>query len=86
MKGKVRPTPSNDTIDEPLKGGNHGYDQDLKEMRGIMYGFGPAFKKNFTSEPIEMVDHYNLFCLLLNITPHPNNGTFEKIKPFFNRC
>ena len=82
----MRPTPRNDTKDEPLTGGNHGYDHELSQMRGIMYAFGPAFKKNFTSKPIEMVDHYNLFSLILGITPHPNNGTVEKIKPFFNRC
>ena len=53
-------------------------------MHAIMYGFGPAFKRNFTSEPIEMVDHYNLFCELLDISPHPNNGTIARAKAFLN--
>ena len=47
-----------------------------------MYGFGSALKRNYTSAPIEMVDHYNLFCHLLNITPLPNNGTQSKALDF----
>ncbi|CAG2117897.1 unnamed protein product, partial [Medioppia subpectinata] len=62
------------------RGGNHGYDINDTDMRGIMYGFGPAFKKNFMAQPLEMVDHYNLFCHLLGINPIPNNGTDSKVR------
>ncbi|CAG2123020.1 unnamed protein product, partial [Medioppia subpectinata] len=62
-------------------GGNHGYNvSELTDMRGIMYGFGPALKKNYTAESLEMVDHYNLFCHILGINPIPNNGTDSKAR------
>ena len=49
-------------------------------MRAIMYGFGPAFRKNYVSEPLAQVDHYNLFCHLLDIDPKPNNGSMARIE------
>ncbi|CAG2178111.1 unnamed protein product, partial [Oppiella nova] len=69
--------------DPPKKphGGNHGYSvETLPDIRAIMYGFGPALKKNYTSDWISMVDHYNLFCHILGINPIPNNGTDAKAK------
>jgi len=49
-------------------------------MRTIMYGFGPAFRKDYISKPLEQVDHYNLFCHLIEIKANPNNGTFSKVQ------
>ncbi|CAG2178962.1 unnamed protein product [Oppiella nova] len=69
--------------DPPKKpqGGNHGYSvETLPDIRAIMYGFGPALKKNYTSDWISMVDHYNLFCHILGINAIPNNGTDAKAK------
>ncbi|CAG2174457.1 unnamed protein product [Oppiella nova] len=61
------------------QGGNHGYSvETLPDIRAIMYGFGPALKKNYTSDWISMVDHYNLFCHILGINAIPNNGTDAK--------
>ncbi|CAG2174264.1 unnamed protein product, partial [Oppiella nova] len=63
------------------QGGNHGYSVETSpDIRAIMYGFGPALKKNYTSDWISMVDHYNLFCHILGINPIPNNGTDAKAK------
>ncbi|XP_054156958.1 glycerophosphocholine choline phosphodiesterase ENPP6-like [Oppia nitens] len=77
--GKVYPGGETHIAPDPPSGGNHGYDRHIKDMRGIMYAFGPALKNNYLSEPLEMVDHYNLFCHILGITPLPNNGTDSKV-------
>ncbi|CAG2118376.1 unnamed protein product, partial [Medioppia subpectinata] len=64
IKSKVYPDYERSEDNEP-KGGGHGFDADyVDEMRAIMYGFGPSFRRNYVSEPLEMVDHYNLFCHL----------------------
>lgn len=61
--------------------GHHGYDPYLtKEMRTIMYARGPGLKKNFTSQPLMMTDHYNLLCNLLDIESQPNNGSWSRVK------
>jgi hypothetical protein len=49
-------------------------------MRAIMYGFGPAFRKDYVCGPLEQVDHYNLFCHLIHIKPKPNNGTYSRVE------
>jgi hypothetical protein len=49
-------------------------------MRAIMYGFGPAFRKDYVCGPLEQVDHYNLFCHLIDIKPKPNNGTYSRVE------
>ena len=67
--------------EDMLSGGGHGFDPDhVEEMRAIMYAFGPNLRRNYTSEPLAQVDHYNLFCHLLGITPHPNNGSVTKME------
>jgi hypothetical protein len=45
-----------------------------------MYGFGPAFRKDYVCSPLEQVDHYNLFCHLIDIKPKPNNGTYSRVE------
>ncbi|CAG2177133.1 unnamed protein product [Oppiella nova] len=80
IKSKVYPDYERTTDNEP-KGGGHGFDPEyVEEMRAIMYGFGPAFRKNYTSEPLEMVDHYNLFCNLVGIPVNPNNGSEDRVE------
>ena len=63
--------------------GHHGYDPyATKEMRTIMYARGPGLKKNYTSKPLMMTDHYNLLCHLLDIEAQPNNGSWSRVKGF----
>ncbi|XP_054158881.1 glycerophosphocholine cholinephosphodiesterase ENPP6-like [Oppia nitens] len=64
-----------------LLAGAHGYDSDTNpDIRAIMYGFGPAFRRNYTlAEPLDMVDHYNLICRLLGLPAEANNGSANKI-------
>lgn len=63
--------------------GFHGYDPYVKsktDMRGIFYARGPSFKTNFINPPIEMIDHYNIFCHILGINALPNNGSWSRVK------
>ncbi|KAH3831572.1 uncharacterized protein LOC127876504 isoform X2 [Dreissena polymorpha] len=56
--------------------GNHGYDNIYKSMHALFLAHGPGFKQEFTAEPFENIELYNMMSVLLNITPSPNNGTF----------
>ncbi|WAR23185.1 PDE-like protein [Mya arenaria] len=55
--------------------GNHGYDNVYKSMHALFLAHGPGFKQQFTAEPFENIELYNVMTALLNITGAPNNGT-----------
>lgn len=59
--------------------GWHGYDNELRDMRGIFLAFGPDFKSNFRAAPIRSVDVYNVMCSVAGITPLPNNGSWSRV-------
>lgn len=59
--------------------GNHGYSTKYKDMRPFFIGRGPAFKKEYISEPFQNVDIYPLICHILGITPAPNNGSLSRV-------
>ena len=69
-----------------LEMGLHGFDpKNLPEMRATFVATGPAFKSNFTSEKsMIMTDHYNVFCHVLKIKCHPNNGSFDRVSDLFS--
>ncbi|EGG12682.1 uncharacterized protein MELLADRAFT_46368 [Melampsora larici-populina 98AG31] len=54
--------------------GIHGYDNDLEEMQGIFFAYGPSFrKKSIKSNLIDRFSNleiYSLIIKLLNITDH----------------
>ncbi|XP_020366912.1 ectonucleotide pyrophosphatase/phosphodiesterase family member 5 [Rhincodon typus] len=60
--------------------GNHGYDNTIKSMQPLLIAHGPAFKKNFTKETMDIVDLYPLICHLLGIDPMSNNGTLNNVQ------
>ncbi len=61
--------------------GNHGYDNELKSMRGIFLAHGHSFKRNFYSKkPVKIIDTYLLLCHILGLKPNPNNGSFSRVK------
>lgn len=60
--------------------GYHGYDvNEVKDMRGIFYAFGPGFEKDMKIEAIRNVDVYNIMMHLLNLQPLPNNGSWKSV-------
>ena len=61
--------------------GRTGYDPDhVEEMRAILMAIGPDIKENYESPPIKQVDHYNLFCKLLDIKGKDNDGEIKRIE------
>jgi ectonucleotide pyrophosphatase/phosphodiesterase family member 5 len=64
--------------------GNHGYDNDEKDMQGIFIAKGPSFKKGLQMKSFENIEVYNIMSKVLNLEAALNNGTFEKIKEMFN--
>ncbi|KAM9043282.1 glycerophosphocholine cholinephosphodiesterase ENPP6 isoform 3-T4 [Megaptera novaeangliae] len=59
--------------------GWHGYDNELRDMRGIFLAFGPDFKSNFRAAPIRSVDVYNVMCNVAGVAPLPNNGSWSRV-------
>lgn len=61
--------------------GVHGYDAKLKDMHGIFYANGPAFKKGYTAPSLKIIDIYPLICNILEL-PIPSNidGDLNQIR------
>lgn len=60
--------------------GNHGYDNNFKDMHAIFYAMGPVFKENYLEPTFENIQIYNLLCHILGLTPAPNDGRLETIQ------
>ena len=59
--------------------GDHGYDNNLKEMHGIFLAQGPAFKNGLNVGLVENIDLYVLMCQILELRPDPNNGSLARV-------
>lgn len=57
-----------------VHGGEHGYDNDVPDMRALFVAHGPAFKRGVTVPEFDNVDVYPLLTDLLGIQPQPNDG------------
>jgi predicted AlkP superfamily pyrophosphatase or phosphodiesterase len=55
-------------------GGQHGYDPQLKSMRGIFVAAGPAFKSGRRVPAFENVSVYNILARVLGVPPPANDG------------
>lgn len=60
--------------------GTHGWPPRESQSYPIFFAQGPAFKKGFEVQPLNIVDLYPLMCHLLAIQPQPNNGSFENVR------
>ncbi|MBL4604613.1 MAG: alkaline phosphatase family protein [Flavobacteriaceae bacterium] len=58
-----------DELDKlPIKAyGAHGFDPKYKDMHGILYANGPAFKKGYTFNSVKNIHIYPLLCKLLGL-------------------
>lgn len=54
--------------------GEHGYDNDLPEMRALFIASGPSFRRGTRVPEFDNVDVYPLMAHLLHIKPAPNDG------------
>ena len=61
--------------------GVHGYDQKHKDMHGIFYANGPAFKKAHRTPSIKNIHIYPLMCKILGLeVPSNIDGNLNQIK------
>lgn len=62
-------------------GGTHGYDNSLQSMQGIFIAHGPKLEHDKVIEPMANIHIYNLMAYLLGLTPAPNDGSIDVIRP-----
>jgi len=60
--------------------GAHGYDNQHRDMHGIFYAMGPAFKKNHKAPAFESVHLYPLMTHILGIEAAETDGDFSEIE------
>ena len=61
--------------------GEHGYDNDNREMRAMFIAHGPAFRRGLVVPEFDNVDVYPLLAHVLGITPQPNDGNLAVVAP-----
>lgn len=61
--------------------GVHGYDPKYKDMHGIFYANGPAFKKDYVTSSLKNIHLYPIMCKILGLkTPSNIDGDLNQIK------
>lgn len=61
--------------------GEHGFDNEVMDMKTIFRAVGPSFKRGLEVEPFESVHVYELMCRLLGIVPEANDGLLSTLLP-----
>lgn len=59
--------------------GTHGYDNENRDMYGIFYGIGPAFKVGYNAGNLSNLDIYSLIAEIMEIRPASTDGSLEGI-------
>jgi predicted AlkP superfamily pyrophosphatase or phosphodiesterase len=59
--------------------GDHGYDNDFRDMHAIFYAIGPAFKSGYQQPTFKNTEIYNLICHILGLQPANNDGDLEHV-------
>ncbi|MDX1740701.1 MAG: ectonucleotide pyrophosphatase/phosphodiesterase, partial [Rhodothermales bacterium] len=57
------------------QGANHGYDNALESMQGILVAHGPAFERGKRIPSVENIHLYELMADILGVEPAPNDGS-----------
>lgn len=60
--------------------GEHGFDNQVMDMKPFFRAVGPDFQKNLVVGPFETVNVYPLMCHLLGLTPEVNDGSLDATK------
>ncbi|PID93447.1 MAG: alkaline phosphatase family protein [Bacteroidetes bacterium] len=68
-----------------LNRGNHGFDNDIKEMHAIFYACGPAFKENTIVPTFENVHIYPLIAEILHIQPEKTDGDLKQVQSMLKK-
>ncbi|XP_025715342.2 ectonucleotide pyrophosphatase/phosphodiesterase family member 7 [Callorhinus ursinus] len=61
--------------------GEHGFHNDVMDMKTIFRAVGPSFKTGLEVEPFESIHVYELMCHLLGIVPEANDGLLSTLLP-----
>ncbi|XP_065753190.1 ectonucleotide pyrophosphatase/phosphodiesterase family member 7 [Phocoena phocoena] len=61
--------------------GEHGFDNNVMDMKTIFRAAGPSFKRGLEVEPFESIHVYELMCRLLGIVPEANDGLLGTLLP-----
>lgn len=56
------------------------YNEFAHSMKTVGFAWGPDFKSGYTSEPIEIVDIYQVMAFLLKIPPNLHDGEWNRIR------
>lgn len=60
--------------------GAHGFDNENKDMNGIFYAIGPAFKSGYKTASIKNIDIYPLIAHILGLQIPKIDGKLDRIK------
>ncbi|KAA0725039.1 Ectonucleotide pyrophosphatase/phosphodiesterase family member 7 [Triplophysa tibetana] len=60
--------------------GEHGYDNEVMDMKAFFRAVGPDFHNNLLVGPFESVNVYSLMCHLLGIQPEVNDGSLDNTR------
>ena len=73
--------PSWQRVNVQFNNGEHGFNNEVMDMKTIFRAVGPSFKKGLEVEPFESVHVYELMCKLLGIVPEANDGLLSTLLP-----
>ena len=65
---------------EQADGGNHGFDHEARDMRGIFIAAGPAFRKATRVPPFRNVDVYPLLMEILGLPAASGDGDLARVE------
>jgi alkaline phosphatase D len=68
---------------ENWKKGDHGFDNQNRDMFGIFYAYGPKFEQNKVVPEFINIQLHNIIAHLLNIKPAPNDAKLEDVDFLF---
>ncbi len=60
--------------------GVHGYDNTFRDMYGIFYACGPAFKQGYAAGDLRAIDLYSLLSHILELKPAETDGSLDQIQ------
>jgi predicted AlkP superfamily pyrophosphatase or phosphodiesterase len=70
---------------ERFRGGAHGYDDTLPQMRAVFLAAGPAFRKGVVASAFRNIHIYDLIAAILGLTPAPNDGSVDSTAGLLRR-
>ncbi len=76
---------ADDVAKERKRGGDHGYDPELKSMHGLFVAAGPRIRHDAVVPEFQNIHIYDFLCGILGLTPAKNDGNASVTRTFFDR-